>query len=300
MKRPEENNWLNEALSDTLGSKESHTDFEQWKTQHPQAVHMLTTRTGRPTPLPGPHKKGNIIMKSRLIKCAAAAVIAVAAILIINQFGGSVEVSSVALARVAKNMEAIHSYTCQMTSWQRPLDSTEGETKAVTMQYTYSDQYGFKMEQYTDGELSLIVCMLRESNEGMRVWPQQKKYGRMQLTAEDLAIMKPQEMDPREYVRLFLEANYTSLGRDEIDGVTVEGVEITELGFTRKTSGDGRTKDYLSRIWVDIDTELPVRVEEEYTYDSTRGGGGADQFQWNVALTAADIEPVIPDDYKRL
>jgi hypothetical protein len=43
-----------------------------------------------------------------------------------------------------------------------------------------------------------------------------------------------------------------------------------------------------------------VRVEEEYTYDAIRGGGGADQYEWNVDMTAADIEPVIPDDYTRM
>ncbi|MBN1505756.1 MAG: hypothetical protein JW955_02865 [Sedimentisphaerales bacterium] len=45
------------------------------------------------------------------------------------------------------------------------------------------------------------------------------------------------------------------------------------------------------------DTQLPVRLEEEYTLGSVHGGGAAGQFQWNPLLSAADIEPVIPPDY---
>ncbi|MCP4612280.1 MAG: hypothetical protein GY845_26590 [Planctomycetes bacterium] len=243
---------------------------------------------------------GETIMTSRKTKFAAAAVIIIAFLICINQFGGSVDVSSVALAQVAKNMEAIHSYTCRMTSWQRPAEGAEGETKEVTMQYSYSDQYGFKMEQYADGELNLIVCILRESNEGMRVWPKEKKYGRMQLTEEDLAILKPQEMDPREYVNLLLATDYKSLGQDVIDGVKVEGLETNETAFSKESPRGPSIKDHVSRIWIDVESELPVRLEEEYTHGSVRSGGGADRFQWNVEITPADLEPVIPDDYTRL
>ncbi len=47
MKRPENNKWLNGALSETIGSKKSRTDFEEWKQKHPEAVEMLTSRTSR-------------------------------------------------------------------------------------------------------------------------------------------------------------------------------------------------------------------------------------------------------------
>ena len=47
MKRPENDKWLDEALSEVIGSKKSRTDFEQWKQKHPEAVEMLTSRTSR-------------------------------------------------------------------------------------------------------------------------------------------------------------------------------------------------------------------------------------------------------------
>lgn len=48
MNSPEDDKWLDEALSDTIGSKKPRTDFEAWKQKHPEAVKMLASRTSRP------------------------------------------------------------------------------------------------------------------------------------------------------------------------------------------------------------------------------------------------------------
>jgi ferric-dicitrate binding protein FerR (iron transport regulator) len=85
MGRPENNKWLDEALSETIGSKKPRTDFEQWKQDHPEAVEMLTSRTHGHAVSPGPLKTRRIIMTSTIVKLAAAAVVAVAAIVGINQ-----------------------------------------------------------------------------------------------------------------------------------------------------------------------------------------------------------------------
>jgi CheY-like chemotaxis protein len=47
MNHPENDKWLDEALSETIGSEKSRTDFEEWKQRHPEAVEMLTSRTSR-------------------------------------------------------------------------------------------------------------------------------------------------------------------------------------------------------------------------------------------------------------
>jgi hypothetical protein len=240
---------------------------------------------------------GEPVMNNRIKKLAAAAMIILAVMFGFDFVYNCTDNTSVALGEVLRNMEAINSYTCQMTSWQRPIEGAKGETKGVTMQFCYSDEYGFKMEQYSEGQPSLIVCILRKSNEVMRIWPQEKKYVRAQLTDEERAIMKPQDMDPRQWVRLFLDAHYKSLGQKIIDGVTAEGVEINELGVIRKSSGQSSIKDYAARLWIDIDSQLPVQLEEEYTFGSIHSGGSAEKFQWNAVLTPADLEPDIPEDY---
>ncbi|MBC8468924.1 MAG: hypothetical protein H8D56_05585 [Planctomycetes bacterium] len=91
MKRPENDKWLDEALSETIGSEKPRTDFEQWKQKHPQAVEMLTSRAkSKGSTIKRPHTIRIKIMKSPITKLAAAAVIIVALGLLINFWGSSV------------------------------------------------------------------------------------------------------------------------------------------------------------------------------------------------------------------
>jgi hypothetical protein len=77
MERPENNKWLDEALTETIGSEKPRTDFEKWKQQHPEAVKMLTSRAKPDTERPLVLRR--IIMNSKWIKLATAAVIVIAA-----------------------------------------------------------------------------------------------------------------------------------------------------------------------------------------------------------------------------
>lgn len=240
-------------------------------------------------------------MNSKMTKIAVAAAILIAVLIGFHYLGGSSVGTTVAWGQVAKNMDAVNTFTCRMASWQRPIQTPGGaeppQEAGVTMQFSYSDEYGFKMEQYTDGTLTLIEFMLRKTNEGGRIWPQEKKYFRTTLSEQERAMMSPQDMDPREWVRRFLSASFTPLGQKTIDGTMAEGVEINELGVIRKSPGPSTIENYAARLWVSIDTQLPVQIEEEYTVGSVHSGAGVDEFQWNPPLSATDIEPVIPPDY---
>ena len=87
MERPENNKWLDEALTETIGSEKPRTDFDKWKQQHPDAVNMLTSRAGKEATVSPPRfKTRRMIMTSTIAKLAAAAVIAIAAIAGIYQF----------------------------------------------------------------------------------------------------------------------------------------------------------------------------------------------------------------------
>ena len=85
MARPENDKWLDEALSDIIGAEKPRTDFEQWKQQHPQAVHTLTARAGKKDS-PDPLKTRRLIMVSTIVKLAAAALIVIAAAVAIQQW----------------------------------------------------------------------------------------------------------------------------------------------------------------------------------------------------------------------
>jgi ferric-dicitrate binding protein FerR (iron transport regulator) len=77
-------------LSETIGSKETRTDFEAWKRNHPEAVEMLTSRAAQsPSESKRPLNIRNLIMKSPITKLAAAAVVLIAAAVGIHQLAGS-------------------------------------------------------------------------------------------------------------------------------------------------------------------------------------------------------------------
>jgi hypothetical protein len=76
MKRPENNNWIDTALTEALAAEKSKPDFEGWKNTHREAVEMLTSRAARKSfgPTSSQHIR-RTIMKNRIIGIAAAAVI---------------------------------------------------------------------------------------------------------------------------------------------------------------------------------------------------------------------------------
>ena len=106
MKRPENNEWLDKVLSETIGSKKPQADFENFKQKHPHAVETLTSRAKSEIPtIKYPHNIRNIIMKSPITKFAAAAAIIIAVLIGIGHFGRNG--SSIALADITEQFESV-------------------------------------------------------------------------------------------------------------------------------------------------------------------------------------------------
>lgn len=79
MKPLENENWLDEALTEAIGSKKSRPDFEKWKQSHPEAVETLTSRARQEsTAFVRPLRLRRIIMYKTITKLAVAAVIIIA------------------------------------------------------------------------------------------------------------------------------------------------------------------------------------------------------------------------------
>ena len=99
--------------------------------------------------------------------------------------------------------------------------------------------------------------------------------------------------DPADYIKRFLARPQTELGRSVIEGVPVEGVEVTDP----PTKGQ-KLEDAVGRLWVDSRTELPIRIEIE-----GKAGGKATRwqmdFRWAEAVSPGVFEPNIPPDYTR-
>lgn len=233
-----------------------------------------------------------IIMKSRISILAAAAVIIIAVLVGINQFGGSV--TSVAWADVAEKLDRIHSYIYRQRDSRTSGPQKEGFEfiGRDTEQIIYSSaKYGKRTDSYKGGQLRFSIYMLPQEKALINVLHSSKECIRYPLLN---GYVGGTDLKIREMVESLLSNDYVELGFDTIDGLQVEGVELNG----QKISGP-RLDDAVTRLWVDIETGLPVRIElEGLAYrTTTKVKIVQDEFQWNVELQASDFEPDIPSDY---
>jgi len=230
-----------------------------------------------------------IIMKSRITKAAAAAVIIVAVILGLNITGGP-EIASVTWAEVIEKVEQIPALTFDMT-----VEISYPGDKNLSFQsenYVAGD-YGTKSSIYMNGELFVLKYRLPKKNLAYEIRPKDKTYIRIDLPVRQAA--KGQDPDdPRTWLKMILSGDYTELGRDNINGVAVEGIECNRPEMTGE--------DGVMRLWVDVETNLPVRIEVEMV--GMEGGQMRphkyvmENFEWDVELDESVFEPNIPNDYK--
>ncbi len=235
-----------------------------------------------------------IIMKSPVTKLAAAAVIIITVLAGIYFITGKPPaVTCCAWAQIADRIEQFKTCVCRMHV--RQTGGPQGTQEVDADMYISSD-YGNRMDTYVDGNLAMQAYVLPGEKIMISVIPPAKKYMRMLLTDDYLAKMKQQGQDPRDMVKNFMLGEYTELGRDTIDGVEVEGIEVVNPPPVR-----GIYDNFVGKLWVDVDTELPVRLEFE-----AQVSAGADKidlsmvmddFEWEVELAPAVFEPNIPADY---
>jgi hypothetical protein len=232
------------------------------------------------------------IMKSRITKLAAAAIVIIAVIVGIYYSGGSVQVASVAWGEVVRNVEQIQAF---MFQHQWTIKTAKATTELNSVIYNASE-YGIRRDMYVNEQLLSIAYVPPIGNVITEVLPQMKKYALATLTEQQLREIHEQ-VNPRQMVKEFMSFEHTELGRDTINGIEVEGIEVDDPKFNKALFERG-----VGRLWVDVRTNLPVRIELE----GVAGGGSMEMkivacdFEWDVQLAASDFEPNIPPDYTLL
>jgi hypothetical protein len=232
-----------------------------------------------------------IIMKSKITKFATAAVIIISVLIGINHFGGSIDGTSVVWADVIKNIDQVKDYIYR----QRQTDYSgikpsgiEFTSEWETIWY-YSSEFGIRYDHYKSDKLISQFYSLLKDQQRISISPMQKTF-----SCSDDDLPQTMSVDPRSHILQIIDLPHTKLGTQVIDGITAEGIEVNG----QKVSGPYLV-DVVSRLWVDVQTQLPVRLESQ----GKQFGSDMfallvqDQFQWNVNLTKADFTPVIPEDF---
>jgi len=242
------------------------------------------------------------IMNNKLIKIAAAAVVLalLAGVIYFSSFAGS----PVVWAEVAEKIEQTHHYSYRMHMTMSGDMMAQMSPDAPTTQemdgfVLASTEYGMKMENNLDGKMQQRIYFLPEENAMLIVKDEMKNYMRMEFDEDYLQNQWGQTGDPRYTINEFLKHDYTELPRETIDGIEVDGIEVTDPKF-----GGGMFKSYSARFWAEVRTGLPYRMEMDMEMESPQGSMTMnmviDDYQWDIDVDPADFQPDIPDDYTEM
>lgn len=231
-----------------------------------------------------------IIMKSRSTKLAAAAVIMIAAIIALNNIGGP-GLTSVALADVAKRLEEVKN--CVFTKTVT-LTTEEGKNYK-NESHVYYAQAGVRQDNYHGPDAGLQVYLQHSQRRVVWMVHNKKLYDEVALTDED--IDNQISGDPKDIVKEILsKGEYRKLGKKSFDGVIAEGFAFRDKRTLLSMEKD-KIDDVAVRIWADVNTNLPIRIEMDCVYNGVDAQLVMSDPQWDVELEPDFFEPNIPADY---
>jgi hypothetical protein len=222
------------------------------------------------------------IMRSRISKLAAAAAV-IFVLLAFDPFG-IMNSGGVAWARVAQRVEQIETFMFGLTIKLSDPNNKNGTDQITAKWIIYlSEKYGFRMDMGADEDF-VSWYVAPDANEMIMVVPGEKELIKWPLPADMREKIPEEYRDPREYISRFMSRPYKELGRSVIDGMQVEGIEVKDP----PTDGE-QLENAVGRLWVDTETELPIRIEIE-------GIAGARKSQWIMDFKWAEaVDPVLFD-----
>ncbi|MFH1616129.1 MAG: hypothetical protein ABIG61_13715 [Planctomycetota bacterium] len=211
------------------------------------------------------------IMKSRITKLAAAAVIIIAILIGINQFGGSIGGGSVVWADVLKQISEFRPYVCKMTfdyDGDRPSD-------IYTVMYMSRSR---RREIRDEGRLIQVFDMSQRPVRILTLYPEQK------FARETLLLDRGPTKDPDMLRIIAGRQNGTEedLGLAKIDGKTV-----------RVFHSPDKYNEFT--VWIDVKTSLPERVE--IRQPTSNRMIIMEEFEFDVEFDESLFETTAPEDY---
>jgi len=212
------------------------------------------------------------IMKSRITKLAAAAVIIIAILIGVHYLGGSIDGASVAWAEVVEQINNYTKYKCR----QRVVRQEGPEYPTMQVYHLNLSQ---RRQEVEDGSIH-IIDMRGTDAITVELYPDQ-----MKATVTKLIGAGPRK-DPHiiEMVKRFEQESTEKLGTKKQNGKILHG-------FRHQPN---KYNDYT--VWVDADTKLPVEVEIKHL---NRGQTiFLDEFEFDFELDASAFSTKVPDGYE--
>ena len=246
-----------------------------------------------------------IFMSKSLVKLTVAAGVIVAVLIGMNIFTNG----GVALAEVLEKVRDIKTVFYRSKANIKGLPGVpSGQVAHITSEVKLSYDKGV----HVNTQIQLPERTTR--NEAYILFDKQvlyslihadKKYIEMTLTDELMEEMESENGDPVTLLKVMADCEHVDLGHETINGIKVWGIEATDPVLGTKlgsTLSSGMFDSIVVRLWVDVETKLPVRLTAQ---GSAKNGEISmdreiDDFQWDVAMDPGELEVVIPEDYKLL
>ena len=252
-----------------------------------------------------------LIMESKVTKYSAVATILVVASLIFsNPFGLLGCRSGIVLADVAQKTSEAHTVIHRETRIAYRLGEDKPFRQVEVKKYVAAE-IGMVEEQYDpNGALMHRAYFLKDTQKIIIVFPSSKKYVEMPAKGgfyDELAKM----MTPNGLIDYITSRKYAKLGRSQFRGREAEGFEASGLDLSSlpdRLKFIFPIKHLTGRLWVDVETSLPVGIEMNLTTDrglmtgfrKIHGVFTSYDFQWNAELPEGIFDPNIPADYTKI
>lgn len=246
---------------------------------------------------PRPKSTRRIIMNTKMAKLVAAAVIVIGVFVGFEIFNGT---GNVSWAQVRRQVAAV-----KAVIYKAKVNATEnGKPSQLQIEAILADEHGTRMDAYMGDQLLGTSFTLADKKTHIYIMPEQKKYIEVALTEE----IRIENGDPKLIVETFLKGGYKELGRREINGVTVEGIQSHDVSPTAGVPGgaglmeglEGLSTKVTASLWVDVATGWPVEI----TFEITDENGGEQMtivvgdFQWEARIDPATFASVVPEGYE--
>ncbi len=247
------------------------------------------------------------IVKSRISKLAAAALIMVAAFAALNFLN---KTSGIVWAEVVQRLEDIRTATYKITA---DIQGMPGIPDGYVTHVTQDVMVSYELEsvrvdtsmQTPRRPVNTRTYILFEDRVLLTLMPFQKEYIEVSISDEHMKKLEKEKGDPVTLLSAMLEHDYVELGRKEINGVMAWGIEVSDPKLGAKMGAfisSGMFDEITVQLWVDEKRELPIRINAT---GSSKDGQSSmetvyDNFQWDIEIESSALEPVIPDDFELL
>jgi len=251
-----------------------------------------------------------IIMESKVTKYSAVAVVTLAAALVLMSPFGTSKNGSIVWADVIDKVHQMNTviHKEKRVVWEIGKEEPSGVADVVKY---LSEEHGYAEHSFDEnGALMFRAYFLKETQHFIIVFPAEKKYLKLSLP-EEIFNRLTMILTPRGLVDYCTSFKFTELGRAEFDNFEVEGFETTDpnvFPMPEPLRLVFPARDLIARLWIDVETSLPVGIESEFNTDRglltgfkrLHGEFKAYDLQWNAELPEGIFDPNIPDDYTEL